>query len=125
MPKVFEYTEPTNPEEVAQFYRKLERHLHPVNTLTGDWSNLKTVGILGDSYMIEDRVTSEVGKNPSWHIPMLPHATNGRFPEWGAIYRSVRVENLSMGGATMRMMLSDKSIMGKWIKDVPTLTIVH
>ena len=87
MDKVFEYTKPTNPEEVAQFYRKLERHLHPANTLTGDWNNLKTVGILGDSYLIDKRVTLDMGKSPSRHIPMLSHATEGRYPELGDFYR--------------------------------------
>ena len=125
MSKTFQYREPTNPEEIALFYRRLEHYLHPESRQSGDWNNTKTIAILGDSYLIEKRVIADMGKTPSRHIPMLPHATEGRYPEYGDFYRSARIENLSKGGGTMQMMLEDKSAMKKWVEEVPALTIMH
>ena len=66
-----------------------------------------------------------MGDSPSLHIPMLPHATEGRHPELGDLYRSARIQNLSKGGGTMQMMLEDKGAMEKWVEEVPALTIMH
>ena len=63
MSKTFQYREPTNPEEIALFYRRLEHYLHPESRQSGDWNNTKTIAILGDSYLIEHS-DSRHGKNP-------------------------------------------------------------
>ena len=63
---------------------------------------------MGDSFTTEGKVRSEVEHVPRKHLPMLPHGTKSpRLPE-GRIYRTVKVENLSMGGATMNKMLGKK-----------------
>ena len=123
MDKVFEFITPTNQEEVAQFYRNLEHYLHP--TRTGDWGQLKTVCIMGDSFTAEDKVKSEVGHVPRQHLPMLPHGTKSPMLVEGEVYRTVKVENLSMGGATMKKMLGKKETMERWVSDIPALTVVH
>ena len=96
MDKVFEFRTPTNPEELAQFYRNLEHYLYP--TRTGDWGQMKTVCIMGDSFMKKENVKSEVGHVPREHIPLLPHGTKVQC--WyveGEVYRTAKIENLSQG----------------------------
>ena len=111
MEKVFKFVTPTNPEELAQFYRDLEDYLHPIGT--GDWDQLKTLAIIGDSFTAEGKVKSEVGHVPRQHLPMLPHGTKSPMLAEGRVYRTVKVENLSMGGATMNKMLEKKRSHGK------------
>ena len=125
MANIFHYEEPTSPEDLALFYRRLEPYLHPRSTSSSDQNKTKTVAILGDSFLIEKRFIADMGETPFKHIPMLPHATEGAYPESGNLYRCARIENLSKGGGTMKMMLKDESAMRKWIEEVPALTIMH
>ena len=125
MANTFYYEEPTSPEDLASFYRKLEPFLHPRNTSSMDQKKVKVVVILGDSFMVERRVIDDMGETPFKHIPMLPHATKGAHPESENRYRCARIENLSRGGGTMEKMLRDEKAMDTWIEDVPALTIMH
>ena len=125
MANTFYYKEPTSSEDLALFYRRLEPFLHPRNTSSSDQKKIKTVAILGDSFVIERRVIEDMGETPFKHIPMLPHATKGAYPESGNLYRCARIENLSKGGGTMERMLRDEKAMKKWIEEVPALTIMH
>ena len=86
---------------------------------------MKTLCIMVDSFVVEDKVKSEVGYVPRQHLPMFPHANKGPMLGQGEIYRIVRVENLSMGGATMKKMLGKKELMVRWVSEVPALTVVH
>ena len=123
MEKIFKFVTPTNPEETAQFYKDLEHYLDPMGT--GEWDQLKTLAIMGDSFTAEGKVRSEVGHVPRQHLPMLPHGTKSpRLPE-GKVYRTVKVENLSMGGATKNKILENREAMERWVNDVPALTIVQ
>ena len=72
MPKTFQYREPTNPEEIALFYRRLEHYLHPESRQSGDWNNTKTIAILGDSFLVEKKSYSRHGENS---IATYTHAT--------------------------------------------------
>ena len=117
MDKTFKFVTPTNPEEEAQFYKDLEHYLEPIGT--GEWEQIKTFAIMGDSFAIEERVMSEVRLVPRQHLPMLPHCTKSpRLPE-GPVYRTVKVENLSFGGATMKTMSEKTKAMERWVRDVP------
>ena len=123
MEKTFFFVTPTNPEELAQFYKDIERYLEPMGT--GEWEQLVTFAIMGDSFTNEKRVMSEVRQVPRQHLPMLPHGTKSpRLPE-GSVYRTVKVENLSFGGATMETMLEEAKAMERWVRDVPALTLLH
>ena len=123
MEKTFFFVTPTNPEELAQFYKDIERYLEPMGT--GEWEQLVTFAIMGDSFTNEKRVMSEVRQVPRQHLPMLPHGTKSpRLPE-GSVYRTVKVENLSFGGATMETMLEETKAMERWVRDVPALTLLH
>ena len=123
MEKIFKFVTPTNPEEIAQFYKDLEHYLDPMGT--GEWDQLKTLAIMGDSFTGEEKVRSEVEQVPRQHLPMLPHGTKSpRLPE-GTVYRTVKVENLSFGGATMKTMLGKTKAMERWVRDVPALTLIH
>ena len=89
MEKTFFFVTPTNPEELAQFYKDIERYLEPMGT--GEWEQLVTFAIMGDSFTNEKRVMSEVRQVPRQHLPMLPHGTKSpRLPE-GSVYRTVKV----------------------------------
>ena len=123
MEKTFFFVTPTNPEELAQFYKDIERYLEPMGT--GEWEQLVTFAIMGDSFTNEKRVMSEVRQVPRQHLPMLPHGTKSpRLPE-GSVYRTAKVENLSFGGATMETMLEETKAMERWVRDVPALTLLH
>ena len=123
MEKIIKFVTPINPEETVQFYKDLEHYLDPMGT--GEWDQLKTLAIMGDSFTGEEKVRSEVEQVPRQHLPMLPHGTKSpRLPE-GTVYRTVKVENLSFGGATMKRMLEKREAMERWVRDVPALTLIQ